>query len=97
MGIFSDLEAFKVLGCGESKKEAIRPDFNRTIMIDIQGAAIFSDVGFLLMREIDERFKIIAPMGDCLSEPEVLNSFETFVSPNDSSKDLPYRGRVRGL
>ena len=38
-------------------------------MIDFQGAKITSDVGFLLMREIDDRFKIIAPMGDCLEDP----------------------------
>jgi hypothetical protein len=57
-----------VLDNGESQKELIRPDFNRSIMIDFQGAKITSDVGFLLLREIDERFKIIAPMGDCLED-----------------------------
>jgi hypothetical protein len=57
-----------VLGCGESPKKAIRPDFNRSIMIDFQGAKITSDVGFLLVREIDDRFKIIDPMKDCLED-----------------------------
>ena len=57
-----------MLDSGESRKEVIRPDFNRAIMIDFQGAKITSDVGFLLMREIDDRFKIIAPMGDCLED-----------------------------
>jgi hypothetical protein len=57
-----------VFGCGESQKEAIRPDFNRSIMIDFQGAQITSDVGFLLVREIDDRFKIIDPMKDCLED-----------------------------
>ena len=52
-----------MLTSGESRKEVIRPDFNRAIMIDFQGAKSSSDVGFLLMREIDDRFKIIAPMG----------------------------------
>jgi hypothetical protein len=51
-----------VLASGESQKEVIRPDFNRAIMIDFQGAKITSDVGFLLVREIDERFRIIDPM-----------------------------------
>jgi len=37
-------------------------------MIDFQGAKITSDVGFLLMREIDDRFRIIAPMKDCLKD-----------------------------
>jgi hypothetical protein len=32
-----------MLGCGESPKEAIRPDFNRSIIIDFQGATISSD------------------------------------------------------
>ncbi len=53
---------------GESRKGEIRLDFNRSIMIDFMGATITSDVAFLLMREIDDRFKIIAPMGDCLEE-----------------------------
>jgi hypothetical protein len=57
-----------VLGFGETQKEAIRPDFNRSIMIDFQGAQITSDVGFLLLREIDERFRIIDPMKDCLED-----------------------------
>jgi len=57
-----------VLDSGESPKEAIRPDFNRAIMIDFQGAQITSDVGFILVREIDDRFKIIDPMKDCLED-----------------------------
>ncbi len=57
-----------MLDSGENRKEVIRPDFNRPIMIDFQGAKITSDVGFLLLREIDDRFKIIAPMGDCLED-----------------------------
>ena len=57
-----------MLNSGESWKEVIRPDFNRPIMIVFQGAKITSNVGFLLMREIDERFKIVAPMGDCLED-----------------------------
>lgn len=57
-----------MLGCGESQKEAIRPDFNRAIMIDFQGATISSDTGFILLREVDERFKIIGPMKDCLAD-----------------------------
>jgi hypothetical protein len=57
-----------MLDSGESQKEVIRPDFNRAIVIDFQGAKITSDVGFLLVREIDERFKIMKPMQDCLED-----------------------------
>ena len=57
-----------MLDGGESRKEVIRPDFNRAIMIDFQGAQITSDVGFLLMREIDDRFRIIAFMKDGLKD-----------------------------
>ncbi|MBU4356035.1 MAG: transposase [Proteobacteria bacterium] len=49
-----------MLDSGESQKEVIRPDFNR--------AKITSDFGFLLLREIDERFKIIDPRKDCLAD-----------------------------
>jgi len=31
---------------GESQKEVIRPDFNRPIRIDFQGAQVSLDVGF---------------------------------------------------
>ena len=44
---------------GETQKEAIRPDFNRSIFIDFAAAKITSDAGFLLMREVDQRFGII--------------------------------------
>jgi hypothetical protein len=37
-------------------------------MIDFQGATISSDTGFILLREVDERFKIIDPMRDCLED-----------------------------
>lgn len=46
-----------MLGCGETPKEASRPDVNRALLIDFQGATISSDTGFILLREIDERFK----------------------------------------
>ncbi len=55
-------------GDGGSQKEALRPSFDRSIMIDFQGAKISSDTGFLLLRETDERFNIIGPMGDCLED-----------------------------
>jgi len=57
-----------MLDSGESQKEVIRPDFNRAIMIDFLGATISSDTGFILLREIDERFRIIDPMEDCLED-----------------------------
>jgi len=36
---------------GESRKGVIRPDFNRSSIIDFMGATTTSDVGFLLMRD----------------------------------------------
>jgi hypothetical protein len=48
-----------VFGNGEGQEEAIRPDFNKSIFIDFAGAKITSDAGFLLMREVDQRFGII--------------------------------------
>ncbi len=55
-------------GDGGSQKEALRPSFDRSIMIDFQGAKISSDTDFLLLRETDERFDIIGPMSDCLED-----------------------------
>ena len=48
-----------MLGIGEAEKEAIRPDFNKSIFIDFAGAKITSDAGFLVMWEVDQRFGII--------------------------------------
>jgi hypothetical protein len=40
-------------------KDTLRPDFNRSIKMDFQSAVLFSDTGFLLLGEIDERFGVI--------------------------------------
>jgi hypothetical protein len=53
---------------GESRKEVIRPDFSRAIRMDFQGDKITSDTDFLLLREIDDRFNIIAPVEECLED-----------------------------
>ncbi|MFZ0946304.1 MAG: hypothetical protein WB930_03225 [Syntrophobacteraceae bacterium] len=42
---------------GDKKTGTRRPDFDRSISIDFQGAKITNDTGFLLMREIDQRFR----------------------------------------
>jgi Transposase DDE domain group 1 len=55
-------------GSGEEQRDAIRPEFNPAIMIDFQGAKITSDTGFLLLREMDERFSILGPIGSELED-----------------------------
>ena len=45
---------------GEGSEEAIRPDFNKSIFIDFAGARITSGAGFLLMREVDQRFALMS-------------------------------------
>jgi Transposase DDE domain group 1 len=57
-----------MLGSGEEGRETIRPKFDRSIMIDFQGAKITSDTGFLLLREIDDRFQVIAPVAGGLDD-----------------------------
>jgi hypothetical protein len=47
-----------MVGSGEKERETTGPEFDRSIMLDFQGAKITSDTGFLLLREIDERFGI---------------------------------------
>lgn len=51
-----------MVGSGEKEREAIRPEFDRSIMIDFQVAKITSDMGVLLLREIDQRFRILGPI-----------------------------------
>ena len=50
---------------GDKKTGTIRPDFDRSISIDFQGAKITADTGFLLMREIKTLWTM-----DCLYEFE---------------------------
>jgi len=44
---------------GDRQTGTIRPEFDRSISIDFQGAKITSDTGFLVMREVDQRFDIL--------------------------------------
>lgn len=46
----------------------IWPDFNRSIKLDFHGAKLTSDTGFLLLREVDERFKILSCLGEKLED-----------------------------
>ena len=54
---------------GECENSSVIPSFNRSIRIDFRGAKSSSDAGVLMLREIDERFNITAPLGDCLDDP----------------------------
>ena len=54
---------------GERENSSVIPSFNKTIRIDFRGAKISSDAGVLMLREIDERFNITAPLGDRLDDP----------------------------
>ncbi len=56
-------------GNGEAQEHIIRPEFNRSILIDFLGAKITSDAWFLVVREIDERFKVTSPMGGEIDDP----------------------------
>ena len=58
-----------MLGNGEAQDRIIRPEFNRSILIDFLGAKITSDAGFLALREIGERFKVTAPLGHEVDDP----------------------------
>ena len=51
-----------MLAGGASQKEVIRPDFNRAIVIDFQGAKIHSDTSFLLLLKVEQRCAILGPM-----------------------------------
>ena len=46
-----------MLGNGETQKEAIQPDFNRSIFIDLARAKITSDAEFLLKLNMPDKEK----------------------------------------
>ncbi len=54
---------------GDKQRGAIRPEFDRSITIDFQGAKITSDTGFLLMREIDQRFNVLGGVESLIDDP----------------------------
>ncbi|MGO8944138.1 MAG: hypothetical protein ACLQJ7_10755 [Syntrophobacteraceae bacterium] len=41
---------------GDKQTGTTRPEFDRSISIDFHGAKITTDTGFLVTREIDQRF-----------------------------------------
>ena len=54
---------------GDRQRGAIRPEFDRSISIDFQGAKITSDAGFLLMGEMDQRFNILGGVESLIDDP----------------------------
>ena len=62
---------------GDKQRGTIRPDFDRSISIDFQGARITSDTGFLLMREIDQRFNILSAAASQVNDPRSPRHTET--------------------
>ena len=54
---------------GDKQRGTIRPDFDRSISIDFQSARITCDTGFLLMREIDQRFNILSAAASQIDDP----------------------------
>ncbi len=54
---------------GDRQSGVIRPEFDWSISIDFQGAKITSDTGFLLMREIDQRFNILGGVESMINDP----------------------------
>lgn len=68
---------------GETKNDAIRADFNKSIFIDFAGAKITTDAGFLMLREVDQRFDIIQSGSKLLKDTRSIShkkhSFEQMI------------------
>ena len=54
---------------GDKQMGVLRPEFDRPISIDFQGAKITSDLGFLLMREMDQRFNLLSGVASQIDDP----------------------------
>ena len=48
----------RIRAVGDKQTGTVRAEFDRSISIDFQGAKITTDTGFLVMREVDQRFNI---------------------------------------
>ncbi|HIJ68379.1 MAG TPA: hypothetical protein HPP57_02605 [Deltaproteobacteria bacterium] len=54
---------------GDKQRGTIRPDFDRSISIDFQGAKITTHTYFLLMREIDQLFNFFSDAASQIDDP----------------------------
>jgi len=64
-------------------------------MINFQSAHISSDTGFILLREIDERFRIIDPMRDCLEElRSAAHTEHALVPVNEASRRVYQKNSI---
>jgi len=54
---------------GDKQAGTIRPEFDRSISIDFRGAKMTSDTGFLIMREIDQRFNVLKAAASRIDDP----------------------------
>jgi len=54
---------------GDRQRGATRPEFDRSISFDFQGAKITSHTGSLLMREMDQRFNILGGVESLIDDP----------------------------
>lgn len=63
-----DMRRNRMHGSGKEVRETGRGEFDRSILIDFQGAKITSDTGFMLLREIDDCFGVIAPVAEDLED-----------------------------
>jgi len=53
----------------ERQEGTICPEFDRSISIDFHGGKINSDTGFLLLRQVDERYKILDRVASRIKNP----------------------------
>jgi len=54
---------------GKKKKEKIRRAFNKSIPNDLKGAKITPANGFLLLRELDERLRLLEQTASGIEDP----------------------------
>jgi hypothetical protein len=53
---------------GESESGAIRPDFDRRLMVQFRGSAVTSDAGLLAYRELDDAIGLSAMASETLAD-----------------------------
>jgi hypothetical protein len=66
---------------GDARSGPVRLSFNLHLRVEFPGAAVTSDAGLLLLRELDEHFGLSALIERHLTDPRTGRNFQ-FVLPD---------------
>src|SRR4029450_12617062 len=67
---------------GEEESGALRPDFDRRLLLQFRGCVVTSDAGLLAFRELDDALGLTALAGEVLADPRTgRNGRHSLIAP----------------